>query len=261
MDASAGRDRPVQPVPAVLGGVPDRPAPDARSWVYRLWVLMTVLAAGGFLLYRVGLHKEAGIFQTAAAQSGDLFRVMVVGSLALVVVLAVSAISSERGTVADSVSQPRNQPAPVLPREVARAAGRRDGDVRGAGVGGAARELLPLQGRHAIGPVAHGWAGGGGRGVRGAGGDRVVGRDDRRADATARCWASRCSGWCCTAPAFCCRCLPEPWPSPGSALGRLKFVLQGQYNESLLSDLVLGSAILCSLAAVVGLIGFSRRDV
>jgi tetratricopeptide (TPR) repeat protein len=55
------------------------------------------------LLYRVGLHKEAGLFQSAAAQSGDLFRIMVVGSLALVVVLAVSAISSERGTVADSV--------------------------------------------------------------------------------------------------------------------------------------------------------------
>src|SRR5215212_9275941 len=74
-----------------------------RSWVYRLWVLMTVLAAGGLLLYKVGLHKEAGLFQSAAAQTGDLFRIMVVGSLALVVVLAVSAISSERGTVADSV--------------------------------------------------------------------------------------------------------------------------------------------------------------
>src|SRR5262245_63583238 len=74
-----------------------------RSWVYRLWVLMIVLAAAGLLLYRVGLYKEAGIFQSAAAQSGDLFRIMVVGSLALVVVLAVSAIGAERGTVADSV--------------------------------------------------------------------------------------------------------------------------------------------------------------
>src|SRR5687767_14591628 len=74
-----------------------------RSWVYRLWVLMTVLAAGGFLLYRVGLHKEAGILQSAAGQSGDLFRIVVVGSLALVVVLAVSEVGAERGTVADSV--------------------------------------------------------------------------------------------------------------------------------------------------------------
>src|SRR5205823_7979962 len=75
----------------------------ARSWVYRLWVLMTVLAAGGFLLYRVGVHQEAGIAQSAAVQSGDLFRIMTVGSLALVVVLAVSAVGAERGTAADSV--------------------------------------------------------------------------------------------------------------------------------------------------------------
>src|SRR5207245_2746143 len=63
-----------------------------RSWVYRLWVMMMVVAAGGFLLYRVGLHKEAGLFQSAATQSGDLLRILVVGSLALIVVLAVSAV-------------------------------------------------------------------------------------------------------------------------------------------------------------------------
>src|SRR5204863_691593 len=57
----------------------------------------------GFLIYRVGLHQEAGMFQSTAAQSGDLFRIMIVGSLALVVVLAVSAVGAERGTVADSV--------------------------------------------------------------------------------------------------------------------------------------------------------------
>ena len=74
-----------------------------HSWVYRLWVFAVVVAAAGFLLYRVGLHREAGIFQSAAGQCGDLFRIVVVGSLALVVVLAVSAVGAERGTVADSV--------------------------------------------------------------------------------------------------------------------------------------------------------------
>ena len=74
-----------------------------RGWVYRLWVLVTIVAVGGILLYKVGIHKEAGISQSAAAQCGDLFRIMVVGSLALVVVLAVSAVGAERGTVADSV--------------------------------------------------------------------------------------------------------------------------------------------------------------
>ena len=42
-----------------------------HSWVYRLWVFMAVLAAGGLLLYRVGVHKEAGMFQSAAAQCGN----------------------------------------------------------------------------------------------------------------------------------------------------------------------------------------------
>ena len=50
-----------------------------RSWVYRLWVFMTVLAAAGFLLYRVGVHKEAGLSQSAAAQCGELFRILIVG--------------------------------------------------------------------------------------------------------------------------------------------------------------------------------------
>src|SRR5437763_14060881 len=75
----------------------------ARSWVYRLWVLMTVLAAAGFLLYKVGLHKEAGLFQSAATQSGELFRILLLGRLALVVVLPVSAGRAEGGTAADPV--------------------------------------------------------------------------------------------------------------------------------------------------------------
>src|SRR3954452_24113532 len=74
-----------------------------RSWVYRLWVFMTVVAAVGFLLYWGGLHREAGLTRSAAEKSGELFRILVVGSLALVVVLAVSAVGAERGTVADSV--------------------------------------------------------------------------------------------------------------------------------------------------------------
>jgi hypothetical protein len=71
--------------------------------VYRLWVVVTLLAAGGFLLYRFGVHREAGIAQTAAVHTSDLFRAISLGSLALIVVMTVSSISSERGTLADSV--------------------------------------------------------------------------------------------------------------------------------------------------------------
>jgi hypothetical protein len=55
--------------------------------------------------------------------------------------------------------------------------------------------------------------------------------------------------------------LPEPWPSPDRYLVRLRFVLMGQYNAAGLTNLVLGSAALSSLAAVVGVVGFARRDV
>jgi hypothetical protein len=55
--------------------------------------------------------------------------------------------------------------------------------------------------------------------------------------------------------------LPEPWPSPDRELARLKFVLQGQFSEPMLTNLVVASVILSALAAVIGLIGFSNRDV
>jgi ABC-type transport system involved in multi-copper enzyme maturation permease subunit len=74
-----------------------------RSWVYRVWVLVTVLAAGGYLLYRYAPYHEAGLIQSAARYVSDLLRWTVLGSAALVVVLTAGAISSERGTMADSV--------------------------------------------------------------------------------------------------------------------------------------------------------------
>src|SRR5579871_3801019 len=74
-----------------------------RSWVYRAWVLVSVLAAAGYLLYRYAPYREAGLIQSAAGYLSDLLRWTVLGSAALVVVLTAGSISSERGTVADSV--------------------------------------------------------------------------------------------------------------------------------------------------------------
>ena len=74
-----------------------------RSWVYRFWVLVSMLAALGYLLYRVGVLREAGIFQSASTFLSDLLRWTLLGSVTLIVVLTAGAISSERGTMADSV--------------------------------------------------------------------------------------------------------------------------------------------------------------
>jgi len=74
-----------------------------RSWVYLVWVLVSVLGAAGYLLYRVGIYHEAGMVQSASQLISDLLRWSVVGSITLIIALAGGCISSERGTMADSV--------------------------------------------------------------------------------------------------------------------------------------------------------------
>lgn len=232
----------------------------ARSWVYRLWVLMTILAAAGLLLYKVGLHKEAGLFQSAAAQSSEMFRLMVVSSLALVVVLAVSAISAERGTVADSVlSRGISRHQYFLAKWHAR--------------------LVVVTVTFAVLSFAVLLA------------SYFLFKDDAQSDlslagglaavAAVSAVLAVIVSWGVTIGAltnttvlgitvfwlvlygsgFLLSLLPEPWPSPERQLARLKFVLQGQYNPDLLTQLLAACGILCLAAAVVGVVGFSKRDV
>src|SRR6516165_1171592 len=74
-----------------------------RSWVYRIWVLGSVLSAVGYMLYKVGVYQEAGRVLLASNVISQLLLWIVLGSVALIVVLTASCISGERDTVADSV--------------------------------------------------------------------------------------------------------------------------------------------------------------
>jgi hypothetical protein len=74
-----------------------------RGWVYRFWVLSTVLGTVGYLLYRYGVDREAGIVQPASVFISDLLRWSVVGSVAMIIALTGGSISGERGIMADSV--------------------------------------------------------------------------------------------------------------------------------------------------------------
>jgi ABC-type transport system involved in multi-copper enzyme maturation permease subunit len=74
-----------------------------RSWVYRVSILIALLAAVGYLLYRAGVYREAGIIQPASHLISDLLRWSVLGGVALVIVVTGGTISSERGILADSV--------------------------------------------------------------------------------------------------------------------------------------------------------------
>jgi hypothetical protein len=74
-----------------------------RGWVWRTWVLASLAAAVGYLLYRLGVYREAGIVQRASLLVGDLLRWTMLGTGLLVVVLTVGGVSAERGSLADSV--------------------------------------------------------------------------------------------------------------------------------------------------------------
>ncbi|MBA4190783.1 MAG: ABC transporter permease [Planctomycetaceae bacterium] len=231
-----------------------------RSWVYRLWVIMTVFASGGFLLYRVGLHSEAGIVQSAAVQCGDLFRIMVMGSLALVVVLAVSAVGAERGTLADSILSrgiSRHQYflakwharlVVVVATFTALAVGvliagyflfKSDAESDLSLSGGIAAVLAVA----AVLAIIVSW------GV-------VVGAMTHGTVLGITVFWLLLYG-----VGFLLTLMPEPWPSPERELARLKFVLRGQFNELLIANLVAASVVLCAVAGTLGLMGFSKSDV
>lgn len=74
-----------------------------KGWVWRTWTFASIAAAIGYLLYRLGVYREAGIVQRASLLVGDLLRWTLIGSGLLVVVLTVGGVSAERGTLADSV--------------------------------------------------------------------------------------------------------------------------------------------------------------
>jgi ABC-2 type transport system permease protein len=74
-----------------------------ESWVYRFWVLLSLSSALGYLLYRFGAYREAGMIQPASDMMSDLLRWTVLGSVTLIIILTAGCISAERGANADSV--------------------------------------------------------------------------------------------------------------------------------------------------------------
>jgi len=73
------------------------------SWVYRSWILVAATMAIGLFIYRWGLHNEAKIIQPASHVITHLLRGILMGSVALVGVIAAGAIAGERGSLADSI--------------------------------------------------------------------------------------------------------------------------------------------------------------
>jgi len=227
-----------------------------RSWVYRLWVLVIVLSAGGSMLYKVGVHREAGIVQSASVQTGDLFRGMVVASLALVALLAVSSIGSERGSIADAVlSRGISRHQYFLAKWHARIVVVVATFAVLSGLvlvvhhflfepdltlaGGLIAILLVA----AILFVVISW----GVTVGALSSGTVIG--------ITVFWLLIYGG------ILLLSFLPEPYPTPERMLGRLKFVLRGQYDMAVVWEILIVCGILSTIAAMIGMYGFSRKDV
>ena len=227
-----------------------------RSWVFRVWVLMTVVAAGGSIVYKVGVHREAGIVQTASVQSGDLLRALIAGSLGLIALLAVSGVAAERSTVADAVlSRGISRHQYFLAKLHARVFVviatfavlatavlishhfLLDPDLSFAG--GAVATLMVAAALVAV--VSWGVT------IGALSNGTVIG--------ITLFWLGLSGGL------LILSVLPDPYPTPDRILARLKFVLRGQYDPAIVGQVVFAGAVLSAAATAVGLFGFGRKDV
>lgn len=227
-----------------------------RSWVYRLWVLMTILGAGGSILYKVGIHREAGIVQAASERSGDLLRGLLAVSLGLIALLAVSGIAAERATVADAVlSRGISRHQYFLAKWHSRLA----------------VILLTFIGLSAIILAAHhflldpdlSWLGG----VVAIGlvasilwavtswGVTIGALSNGTIMGITLFWIVIYGGLVVLS------ILPEPYPTPERLLNRLTLILRGEFNPRVAWQLGLAGFAAGVVAAIVGMIGFSRKDV
>jgi ABC-2 type transport system permease protein len=233
-----------------------------RGWVYRLWLMMMLAAVAGYLLFKLGMAK-AGEFQSAAVQTDDLLRALVIGSLSLISLIAVSSISSERGTIADSVlSRGISRYQYFLAKWHARlvvimstfmavgglvlilymmlfnetvTGGTANLTIRGGIVG-----LVVLTA--ALGVVVS-W----GVTIGALANGTVIG--------ITLFWMVIFGGLVMSSQ------LPPGYPNPQRTFEGLRHVLRGEYVASAVSEFVIACVAISTLAAAIGAIGFARRDV
>jgi hypothetical protein len=228
-----------------------------HSWVYRVWVLLCLLAAVGYLVYRFGAYREAGMVQPVTDLMSDLLRWTVFGSVTLIIVLTAGSITSERGTLADSVlSRGISRYQYFLGKWHARLATLL-GTFFCFGVIVLVGSFFLLHDSNlslkgslvAMGTVAAILA------------------------AVITCGvtiSAMCSStilgiamlWLVVYGAgFILSLLPSSYPSPDRALRTLPDILRNSYDTQMVSRVALGALAACLMMALVGLVSFSRRDV
>ncbi|HEY2787331.1 MAG TPA: ABC transporter permease [Fimbriiglobus sp.] len=232
-----------------------------RSWVYRLWVLLMVVAAGGYLLYEFGARNESGIFRNGSVQLKDVFRSVALGSLALVAVLAVGSISSERTTVADAVlSRGISRYQYFLAKWHSRTTSIVCTFCLFAGIVVTVQMLLFGRTHDESdvtvrGAVIATLAIGAGLAVLVSLGVSLGALTNGTVMGITAFWLLLYGGM------LVLSLLPEPYPSPGRVLERLQIILRDRYDDGLVWRYLAGAAGLSFAAATVGAVGFNRKDV
>src|SRR5437588_839542 len=228
-----------------------------KSWIYRVWVLVSLGAAVGYLLYRFGAKQVGGFVQPAPEMISDLLNWVALGSVTLVIVLTAGAICSERGTMADS----------VLSRGISRYQyflGKWHARLVVVLATFFVIALLALVGSFfmlhseslsltgsaiALATVASLLC------MVITCGVSVSALSNNTVVSIAIVWMVLYSA------GFALSLLPESYPSPDRALQALPRVLKGFYDWQMVSRLVSGALALSLLVALAGMFGFSRRAV
>lgn len=231
----------------------------AQGWLFILWMVLSATGVCGFFLYRAGVQREAGLVQSAAASCAEALRAVFVGSVAVAAILGVAAISSERGSAADAVlARGISRHQYFLAKQHARAllvllafafvsgatvlsglilfrSSGTDISLAGAAVAIGLLCLL-LSTITAIGVVIGALA-------------------DSAVLGLAIYWLLLYGGGLLMILA------PESWPAPERELARLRYVLQGYYPSQFYAQVAITATIITGMATLIGLLGFSRKDV
>jgi hypothetical protein len=219
-------------------------------------VFISVVAAFGYLLSRFTLHHEAGIVQPASVMVGDLLRWTVIGSITLIIMLTAGTISSERGTLADSIlSRGISRHQYFLGKWHARLV-----TVLGTFL---LMGLLTLVGSVFLLHEDLEWSGSLLALAAVAAllatvvtcGVTVSALAPNTVIAIAVLWLTLYG------IGFALSLLPAPYPSPEYLLSKLPNILRGHYDPIWLARLIGGSVGISIVVAVLGMICFARRDV
>lgn len=227
-----------------------------HSWLFRLWVIVVVIAAVGYGLYKFGIHREVGLVQSASEQTGVLLGTVGVLTLAFVSLMAVHAICGERGTVADSIlsrgisrrqyfaAKWHARTVVLLVAFAVLAAGvltayhyllEPDLSFRGCAVG-LAVAVAVLAAVIAWGVTVGAMANG-----------TVIG--------ATLFWLVLFGGL------FLLSFLPAPFPTGSGMLSALRTTLRGHYDPTKVAQLIGVCLLVAAVGGGVGLVGYSKKDV